>query len=250
MRFFLDVFEFIAAILLIYALVQIVSSFKVASKKERTFYEAISDKLLKHFKTVKIIPVIAIIILGAYNFVHRTFCPVLRVGALYEPTEYTQQYEAELIYEDLSVPCIAQIQCVTHRDEPSSYKRYYLYKLEVPGGQKHDIDFAECSWNNKTKEFEAYVWIGDAGALDCDFDVLINVSKIADSSSKDKLLSYSFHEYSTGCYVSSKNSDVLHCESCRYVRQITHDDIMRFDCIAEAIAAGYWRPCDTCGMNL
>lgn len=250
MRFFLDAFEFIAAVLLIYALVQIISSIRVSSKKERTFYEAISDKLLKHFKTAIIIPVIAIIILGAYNFVHRTFYPVLQVGSIYEPSEYTQQYEAELIYEDLSMPCIAHIQCTTDRDEHSSYKTYYLYKLEVPGSQKHDVDFAECSWNNKTKEFEAYAWIGEVDALDCDFDVLINVSKIADSSSKDKLLSYSFHEFSTGRYVSSKGSDVLHCESCRYVRQINHDDLMRFDCIAEAIAAGHWRPCDTCGMNL
>ena len=252
MRFWLNACETITAVLFIYAIVSLIVSIVRSVKKTEPFVAGINHMILKHFKTLKILPIIAIIIIGVYNYIHRTFYPVLQIGALYEPPEYTQKYEAELVYGDSSMPCIAHIQCTTgYYDEHSSGKSYFLYKLEVPGGQNHDIDYEECSWNYKSKAFVSRALIGgrDESGLNFDFHVIINPEKIADSSSVGKLHAYTFHEFSDGYYVASKNSGVLHCERCRYVKQIKYDNIMRFDCEAEAIATGHWRPCDVCYDN-
>jgi hypothetical protein len=56
--------------------------------------------------------------------------------------------------------------------------------------------------------------------------------------------SLQFQSYS-GPFVASRNSDVYHYPSCYHVQQIKPENLITFNTVAEACAAGY-RPCKDC----
>lgn len=253
MRFFLNLFELIASGFIIFAVVQLFLSIIDSYKNKEAFSSVLERRLFKYFKTPKILLVFGVIIIGGYHFIQHTWFPVLQVGAFYEPSNYVQKYEATLQYENFSMPCIAHIECTTdiidegyENTRLREYRRYYLYKLEVPGGKTHEIDYIECSWNSKNERFSTKVDLGDFDPLYLDYSVVVDIEHIADTQSKEKLDFYSFE---SGYYVSSKNSNVLHNERCRYVRQIEKQNILRFGSIAEAIASGHGHACSVCYEN-
>lgn len=248
MRFFLNLFELIAVGFIIFAVAQLILSFIESRKQEESLSAILERRLFKYFKTPKILLVIGVILIGGYHFIRHTWFPVLQEGAFYEPYEYVQKYEATLRFRDFSMPCIAHIECIkdSNGEGKQEYRRYYLYKLEVPGGKTHKIDHVECERNIKTDRFGASVYLGDGDPLDIDYDLLVDTERIADSASKEKL---NFYTFESGYYVSSKNSDILHCERCRYVKKIAKHNIMRFESEAEAIAAGHGHACSVCYEN-
>lgn len=235
MRFCLNLCSF-ASLIVVVTLVSILWKAVRSGKKFRETIEGEWTAFAEGFSKKRyLVLLLFVAAVGAVHLILDTFFCQPVIGAFYEKREYTQQYEAWIENSEVSMFCVVHI---TRSDGT-----YYIAGIDLPYGVHKDVFDREFSWEKD--EFKTSFSLDTSPSFE--YDVIVNVSKIADSFSYKKMDDQSFD---SGFFVSSKNSNILHTETCRYVRRIKDDNKMYFRSVQEAFLMGHDEPCSVCEDKL
>lgn len=188
--------------------------------------------------TKYVVALIAILVIGAGNEAARHIFASNQIGAFYERSEYTENYEG-FIYSDSNsyqIPIIASIHHSTSsEDTPEETVHlsddYFIHHLWLPYHIQQDT---EGTYN------------GDAGkglVFLTDQTCAIELTKIATEDSFKHLNETAIS--ANGDIVASKYGDTYHFDDCRYVKNISRNNLIRFHNTQEAEIFGF-SPCTIC----
>ena len=153
------------------------------------------------------------------------------IGAFYEKSEYTTDYEALLYIGDKEtnddpIFCIAT---VSKRGKDD----YEIVEVQMPLNYREYDDAAYDPESNI-----ATVCLGE-NDIECDLSLKAPATRESRILLKNETIS------SNGIFCGSRNSKVYHYECCKNAQNIKHDNLVRFDSPKEAFVCGY-RLCEYC----
>ena len=184
---------------------------------------------------------IAILLIGIGNEIGRYVFASNQIGAFYERSEYTENYEGFVYLEEDThqIPIVATVhhsisssEFPDGDDTQTAYaSEYNIYHIWLPYGIDQDT---EGTYNGDTGKGNVIL-----GEQDCG----IQLTEIATNESFEQLNHVALS--ANGDIIASRNSDIYHLEDCRYAQNIARNNLIRFNSIGEAEIFGF-SPCEKC----
>lgn len=212
-------------------------------KRESTEFSSIflihlpeNPKNMKYF-----VIFITILIIGTLNEIGYYVLASNKIGAFYERSEYTENYEG-FVYLEKDTRLIPIVATVHHSISSSEFpdgndtqtvytSEYNIHHVWLPYGIEQDV---EGAYNGD---------IGKGNVNLGEWTCGIQLTEIATEESFKHLDSIALS--ANGDIVASRNSDIYHLEDCKYTQNIARNNFIRFDSPMEAEIFGF-SPCEKC----
>lgn len=171
---------------------------------------------------------IIVVVAGTANLILDQFFSVERMGAFYEKSSYTLDYDAMIeLDEGTSFFCIATIE--------KDGGEYEVTKLCFPYGKVRYPEYTAFHAGEQIK-FRLGNSFDDSWC-----ELVLNEPATASSYTLLENLEFS----RDSAFYASKNSDVYHIWQCRYLKKIKADNLIRIQNDRVAAVLGY-EPCEAC----
>lgn len=194
--------------------------------KEKIPWDQLNPSSLLHGPRIMLL---VILIVGLINAILSQALASTKIGAFYEKSAYTENYNAILYIDEKPIFCIVAVD----KQTDGGKSNYWITEVFLPYGHSEYVD-AEY---NSDKNY-ANVSLGDWG-----WDCSLSLGEPATSLSYTMLENTVVSNYGGLC--GSKESDTYHLLDCQHVKNINPQNLVYFESQQEAEVLGYTF-CSTC----